>query len=345
MKHIILLIIAGLLICTALVIIVVRSNNESMLIVDTTNADIVTGSPAPSFNPIKSSPTPTPRLEKGVLRGTLCPYGTTRPMAIMMPSDPEARPLSGISEADMVFEMPVVDVGVTRLMAVFQCNRPKEIGSIRSSRIDFIPLAQGLNAIYAHFGGEHAALDALNKGVINNIDGLKYDGTTYYRKKNKPRPHNAFTNFPNLLSRAKELGYSLGGDLVAYPHGAKFESGGSVQPPAIYGGKFAVAWIYDAKTNLYARTRSGAKEIDLNNGSQVRSANVIYMKTTWIPINRDYIHVKTLGSGNVVVYQNGMSISGTWQKSSAEKKLMFLDTKGNEIEFMPGMTWIEIITQ
>src|SRR3989344_5656540 len=129
------------------------------------------------------------------LTGVPCAEGERRPFALMVSSDPEARPLSGIGEADWVFEMPVVDTGFTRMMVVFQCGRPKEVGSIRSSRLDFVPLAQGMNAIYAHFGGEKEALAELNSGVIDNIDGLKYDGTYYYRKSNIARPHNAFTDF------------------------------------------------------------------------------------------------------------------------------------------------------
>ena len=145
--------------------------------------------------------------QRGILTGGECDNANDRLVAIMLSSDPEARPLSGIGQADIVFEMPVTPSGVTRMMAVFQCEQPKEIGSVRSARLDFVPLALGLDTIYAHFGGEHAVLAELDAGVIDNIDGLKYDGTTYYRKSSIPKPHNAFTNFELLKKIIGDLNY------------------------------------------------------------------------------------------------------------------------------------------
>lgn len=123
-----------------------------------------------------------------------CPSTEVRPIAVMLASDPEARPLSGISQADMVFEMPVDPTGITRFMAVFQCEKPKEIGSIRSARNDFIPLAASLGTIFAHWGGEHDALEKLDNHILDNIDALKYEGETFYRKAGTRPPHNGFTN-------------------------------------------------------------------------------------------------------------------------------------------------------
>ena len=75
--------------------------------------------------------------------------------------DPEARPLSGIGQADVIIEMPVTPNSVTRFMAVYQCQTPKEIGSVRSAREDFIPLAAGFNTIYAHWASGWAVIGLL----------------------------------------------------------------------------------------------------------------------------------------------------------------------------------------
>ena len=87
-----------------------------------------------------------------------CDNFSKRPVAVMMPVDQEARPLSALAQADLVFEIPISVDGIPRMMAVFQCQETKEIGSIRSAREDFIPLDAGLDAIYAHWGGESDAL-------------------------------------------------------------------------------------------------------------------------------------------------------------------------------------------
>lgn len=279
---------------------------------------------------------------KSTLAGISCDNYNSRPFAVMISSDKEARPLSGISEADWVFEMPVVDIGFTRMMAVYQCGRPPEIGSVRSSRLDFVPLALGIDAIYAHFGGEKEALARLNSKIIDNIDGLKYDEIYYYRKKGIPRPHNSFTDFDLLNKVSKELGYNLTDSKVSYMHDDDFKNQGNISPQPIFNEEFRVVWEYHQDTNTYFRTRSGQPEMDKNNGKQVSASNVIIMKTTWSPINKDYIRIKTIGSGGLLVYKNGAVISGTWEKKDDKAKLTFYDQNHKEILLAPGITWIEI---
>lgn len=276
------------------------------------------------------------------ITGEECENADSRPFAVMISSDKEARPLSGIGEADMVFEMPVVENGFTRMMAVFQCGRPKEVGSVRSSRLDFVPLALGLKTIYAHFGGEHTVLEELNSGIIDNIDGLKYDEIYYYRKSGIPRPHNSFTNFDLLGKVSSKLGYELGDEGVSYPHEKEGKSRGETQPPPVFNGNFRVEWKYDKNANSYFRTRSGKPETDKNTGEQVGAKNIIIIGTSASPINKDYIRVKTVGSGPAAVYRDGIVINGNWEKKDDRAKMFFYDENGKEIKFSPGSIWIEI---
>ena len=276
------------------------------------------------------------------ISGTECQNAKRRPMAVMLASDPEARPLSGIGEAEMVFEMPVEPGGITRMMAVFQCHIPKEIGSIRSARLDFVPLAQGLGAIYAHWGGEKEVLKQLDADVLDNIDGLKYENIFYFRKNNKPRPHNGFISDEMIAKAITKLEYSQEVSFAGYTHGIIKGDKGDTSPPEIFSGSYDVRWEYDSQSNSYIRYRNGSAEIDSNTGEQVRSANVVIMETTWSPIDRDYIRVGTVGSGKAVVYQNGRAVSGQWKKEDDKGKLLFLDDKGKEVNFVQGSIWVEI---
>ncbi len=282
--------------------------------------------------------------DTGPISGIACVNYNIRPLAVMISSDPEARPLSGIGDADIVFEMPVTPSGVTRMMPVFQCSVPDEIGSVRSARSDFVPLALGLNVIYAHFGGEHNVLDELNAGVINNINGLIYDGTIYYRKKNIPRPHNAFTSASLLNKVIGELRYAKTGIVNGYQHEKESKSLGQEQPPVFYKAQFQVAWKYDTLSNSYLRSRGNRPETDKNNGKQVSVQNVVEMNTTWSPISKDYLRIKTVGSGPATYYKNGQKIAGTWEKKGDKDKLFFYDQEHKEVKFTPGKIWVEITT-
>ena len=141
------------------------------------------------------------------LTGQKCVRGNKRPMAVMLAVDVVARPLYGVSKADVAVEMPALTNGITRLMALFSCEEPEEIGSIRSARHDFLPFARSFDAIYAHWGGSYLALDLLNKKVLDNLDALPNPHDAFYRRSDKLPPHNGFTSFARLSAAAEKLGY------------------------------------------------------------------------------------------------------------------------------------------
>ena len=284
------------------------------------------------------------------IAGLNCDTAQRRPVAVMLASDPEARPLSGIGQADAVIEMPVTPNGVTRFMAIYQCQTPKEIGSVRSAREDFISLAAGFDTIYAHWGGEHGALAELDSHVMDDINALLFDGTIFYRKPGIKPPHNGFTTLDLLFKQSKIFYYSLIKDFVGYPHTdalpAKNISNVATVVTLDYPAPYNVSWAYDQNTNLYSRSRGGASEIDKNTGKQVTASVIAVMDTTsHILYNGDqYIVVNTTGQGSAEVYQAGIKITGTWKKDPAklDSKLFFYDSSGAEIKFTPGQIWIEV---
>ncbi len=281
-----------------------------------------------------------------------CATAGRRPLAVMLASDPETRPLSGIGSADLVIEMPVTPNGVTRFMAVYQCQTPKEIGSIRSAREDFIPLAAGFSAVYAHWGGEHSALDRLNKKIVDNINALQFDGTVFYRKKNIRPPHNGFSSPDLLFGQAKSFGYNPAKDFTGYPHTdaapAKNIANLTTSVAIPYPYPYDVKWVYKADRNLYARSRGGRPEIDRNDNKQVTASVIAVMHTSSRILYKgdQYIEIRTTGEGIAEIYQSGIKITGTWKKDPKrlDSKLYFFDQEGREIKFVPGQIWIEIVT-
>lgn len=290
-------------------------------------------------------------VSKSLITGTDCPDSDYRPIAVMLASDIEARPLSGISQADIVFEMPVDPTGITRFMAVFQCEKPKEIGSVRSARTDFIPLVMGMKAIFAHWGGEHDALGKLDSGIVDNIDALKYEGEIFYRKSGIRPPHNGFTNLDLLTKTAQKLKYDFKNNFSGYPHQKeepkKNLSNLTDQVNVNYSGRYAVGWTYDSETNSYKRFRGGSVEVDKDNGQVVKAGVVVVMKTTSKFLREQYISVDVAGSGTAQIYQNGTVVSGKWSKDSSQldSKLYFYDDSDKEIKFAQGKIWVEIVTE
>lgn len=282
---------------------------------------------------------------KSPLSGLPCENYAARPFAVMMAGDTTARPLSGLSEADIVFEMPVITSSITRLMGVFTCNKPAEMGSLRSARHDYITLAMGIDAIFVHWGGSHFALDDLKKGIADDIDALKHSGP-FFRKSHIPRPHNGFTSYDKLVEKSKSLKYRLENKFAGYPH---FDSESAVAKKGTldvgFAGAYKVKYEYDPSTNSYKRFWNGIEDKDYSTGKNIMAKNVVVMKAASRQIEGQYNDVDIEGEGEVKVYRNGEEISGKWKKdkSKRDSKLFFLDSAGEEIKFVPGQIWVEII--
>jgi hypothetical protein len=287
----------------------------------------------------------------GSITGLECDGHDRRPIAVMFASDPVARPLYGLSKADIVFEMPVTPDGVTRMMAVFQCEYPDEMGSIRSARDAFITLAASIQSIFVHWGGEKNALEKLDEGIIDNIDALKYEKTVFYRRAQILPPHNGFTDMKRILDVSEDLEYDFNNSFGGYPHKENIgpKNLGNLTKTIFidYNAPYDVRWTYNEKEGYYVRDRGRKTEIDGANGDQITADVVILMDAKSKALNIDYLDVDIGGEGDARIYQGGIVISGTWVKDRSDifSKLYFYDKKGDEVEFLPGKIWVEINTR
>jgi len=302
-----------------------------------------------SINIGSSSQQTTNKDNVNPITGEKCENYNRRPIAVMLATDPETRPLSGISQADLVVEMLVTNT-ITRLMAVYVCETPEEIGSARSARHDYIPLAMGWDAIYAHWGGSHYALDKLDKGIMDNIDAMVNPYNAFWQKSGMPMPHNGFTTMERLLNAAEKLGYRLTNKFEGYPHLKLDEASSEALEKGRliigYSGHFKVSYEYNKEENIYRRWRDNLREIDKNNNNQAEANVVVIMRADSRMIEPpNYNDVDVEGEGEAIIYQNGVEIKGFWKKEGtySKSKLKFLNDKGKEIEFASGKIWLEIV--
>jgi len=296
------------------------------------------------------------------ISGLTCDNWNRRPVAVMQPADVPARPAAGLSDADMVFEMPVITASITRLMGVYVCGNPDDVGSMRSSRHDYIALAKGLDAIYVHWGGSHYAIDLLNQGVIDDIncnnDGGKSAGQYCYRKEATGTMRGVdtgYAKFSKLLEGAKDFGYRLTNNFVGYPHQAEAAvdqrgKGGHLR--VAFAGPYAAEYDYDQASNTYERTWGNVADTDRNNGQRLAPKNIVVMIAQSEQIEGQYNNVQigdpwydATDTGEAYYYMNGQQYKGIWKKdkSKADSKLFFYDESGQEIKFVPGQVWVDIL--
>jgi hypothetical protein len=326
------------------------------------------------------------------ISGVACENWNRRPFAFMQPVDKQARPVAGFSQADMVFEMPNPAAGifVTRLMGVFLCEIPEEVGALRSARHDYIALAKALDAVFVGWGGSAFALKKLDEGVIENIDCNGQAGAARpdccFRKERTGAMRVEDTGFvkgERILECAKELGYRSEGQFEGYLH--RYETPEDERPEGghlhvRYPGIMEVEYDYDRASNSFFRTWGEEPDLDRNNGVRIAPRNIVVMvaENEQILAEVDYVgrgtddpweglEEKRTGIGNISgrynnlqmgdpwydltesgdakYYIEGKEYSGSWKKStdSLDSKLIFLDESGEEIAFIPGQIWVEVV--
>ena len=146
-----------------------------------------TGSPSPT-----TPPSPPPEL---------CPLTGIRPeegvpnrpaLAIKVENLPTARPQTGLSWADIVYEEPV-EVGITRFIVIYQCQDASLVEPVRSARhTDPEILVQFGQPLLGYSGAVPQVIQAIREaGIIDLSDSLVPDA--YARDPARPKPHNLTT--------------------------------------------------------------------------------------------------------------------------------------------------------
>jgi hypothetical protein len=105
---------------------------------------------------------------------------------------------------------------------------------------------------------------------------------------------------------------------------------------------YDVSWKYDKGTNSYLRFNGGKEHIDHETKKQLSVKNVViqFVKEKG-PVDKEgHMFYTTVGKGEALLFQNGDTVEGTWEKSQSGRT-KFLDSEGKEIQFVRGLIWIE----
>lgn len=277
--------------------------------------------------------------------GIECVKNKRRAIGVVLAQYPQTIPLSGISMADFVVEWPVANPGgITRLLAIFQCKEPKEVGSIRSIRPYMVDIALGFDVVLASWGGARSAIERIGELNIDWLDGRANPAGTFFRKNTKLAPHNGFSSFSGLWRALETKNFREKNNFEGYKFlkikEIKNKKEDFVLNIDYY---YPVKYVYDKKTGNYLRYWNEKPFLDEITKKQVFAKNVILMKTKMGVLSPGVADAKVIGEGEARIYQMGNIIKAKWKKDSPQGKLYFLDKEGKEIKFVPGPIWLEIV--
>lgn len=278
---------------------------------------------------------------------TLAKMPMMRPILATINNDPKARPQSGLSEADIVYEF-IAEGNTTRYLALFQSALPDEIGPIRSARDMFIHTAKGLDAFYIAHGYSPDALALLESGYVDHINGMQYDGTLFKRSAERSAPHNSYISGENILSAEGDMNVSM--EMEKIPSYVFHESIEDVKieemasAVTIQNGshpQFTSVYDYDQETGMYKQTVNGVESVDKANEKSLALSNVLVLEVEHRTIDAEGRQTIDLESGGkALLFQAGTVQEVEW----ANKNGLFVPIKdGGIVELVPGQTWIHVI--
>jgi hypothetical protein len=283
-----------------------------------------------------------------------------RPFAVVVENHPDARPQSGLSKAEIVYET-VAEGGITRFLSVFQ-QPVEKIGPIRSARQYFAEIADGFGAVFTHVGGSPEALENITAGKFPHLLDLNefYHGDFFERIKSRQAPHNAYTSTEKiesyLLSKRESLksvdSSVLQGlvfvdqkDLNNSPSSEALNTTDSDIKIDFSKPSFFVEFKYDTVAKNYKRFIAGQADIDDLNQLQISPTTVIIQKTDMAPVVGDKdgrMKIRTTGEGGATIYSAGRKIEAKWKRLDGGK-FSYESLDGSEIKILPGQIWVGIV--
>jgi hypothetical protein len=306
--------------------------------------------------PSTAATTPPATTTSTTLAATTCPLTGEAPrgsqdinrvaLAVKIDNIIAARPQSGVNHADVVVE-ELVEGGLTRLFAIFQCDSATRLGPIRSARTsdaDMLALLHG--SVFGFSGSNPRALPAIRAN--GNTVMIPFDSLPqyYHRDYSRPAPHNVYSTTQTILAAGLSRRHGLTapkplftyGDISPLAHPAT--SVGMTWPAATAG------WTWSG--TAWSRTQNGTPDV-LTDGTRVSAANVIVMSIDIgstgirdVAGNASPLDI-TVGTNRVWVFRNGHVISGTWHRAGVSRPLLLLDSRGHVIALAPGKTWVELL--
>lgn len=300
----------------------------------------------PDDEPKESEETEDPELAPftGMAEGG--PFAKRSVMAIIN-NHPDARPQTGLNEADMVFEF-IAEYNITRFVALYQSEFPTEIGPIRSARDYFVELAVAYDAFLVAHGYSPEAYTMLQSGVVDHINGIQYDGSLFQRSTDRIAPHNSYISYENIM-RGLELTNASPDYRTKAPYTFN-QSGGSGKiseqasmVEVMYGQNpdFTSAFVFDPTTERYKRSSGGVPTRDKETLEQTEVANVLVFEADHKTIDgkgRQSINLES--GGKALLFQNGGVREIEWISKGG---MLVPIANGQTVELVPGKTWIHII--
>ena len=359
----------GLILLTFLLVLC-NSSNESTDIVDTSTTsinekssieegDVTTTSPAENSSDTsivenyeydKEKMSPFTGLE---LSPELWLKRPRRVIAFKVDNNLNARPQSGLQEADTVMEI-LVEGGMTRFLAFYMDKTSSYVGPIRSARPTDPNLVRPYGGILVVSGATAGLIPAIRELGVPVLEEVS--APTMFRIANRKAPHNLYADTELVREYIDQKGFLFNQDvnpLYDFGNDQSNWKSGAGRVTVKYSDFTTVIWKLDSDQYSRFIVDGYSPEDDAvahNFITRDGYSDILQIPTVVViqgPLYNDEVttlpSVLTVGVGPVTIFSAGKYIEGTWRRNDISDPFEFIDANQEPIEVPPSKQWIHIL--
>ena len=273
-----------------------------------------------------------------------------RTMAVKVDNHWDARPQSGIGEAEAVFEI-LVESGITRFIALYHTVDSLSVGPVRSVRPTDPHLLRHFSATLLTSGGQDWILRSFPRNGVGVIGEIKVGG---WRDPSRRAPHNYYVNTAELRPVADQRLYPNTGPAPIFEFG-------ELPSDAILGAVSQVDMEW-APTNQVTWRWNGAEwERHTEDGPHYWTAGdddqrIITADTLVVLFSRLFYTkppeggyslptMDTTGEGRALVFSQGLVVEGRWERPETTQPFVLSLEDGSPITVPPGRPWLSLFPE
>ena len=269
-------------------------------------------------------------------------------IAVKVENNPSAYPLSGLEEAEIIYEEQV-EGGLTRFMAIYHCTDVSKTGPIRSARIVDPAIMAPITRILAAAGGNPTVRDNLDQFDIVAIDETDAGSAmTRVAREGISSEHTLYGNTAALRKLGKKRFDDAPADDLFHFSDELDGKGKKTSRIVLDFGSSDIS--YEWTDGQWFRSDDGEPLI-MESGNQLGVDNVLIEEHT-VDLSDtlgDILGtpspeiVDVTGTGRAILFRDGRMIVGQWTRESTDDPVVFTTTTGDDLELKPGRTLIELL--
>lgn len=268
-----------------------------------------------------------------------------RVVAVKIDNHPGARPQTGLDQADAIYEL-IVEGGLTRFIALFQTVDPERVGPVRSGRPTDPTLIKFLDAPLQISGAQNWVVSLINSTGVKLIGD---NGTTTFRDRSRPAPHNLYGRVEAMRSISDARGYPDESPDPMFLFGDTPVDGVPATTITLdWSSRPEVIWTWDGTSYLRWNADAPHTWIDAEGIEEQLAVPTLLVLTarqyTASPSGKgsSVPALDTVGSGRALLFHHGQLVEGTWARDSIDEPFALSLVDGSTMVIPRGQLWISV---